>query len=353
MHYVVSDIHNDYQKFCELLKMIEFSKEDKLFILGDLFDRSDYNPNPVDLYFKVMELGDNCSMIRGNHDEWLAAYIFKFYQIPEWKRRKTEPYQYNTFRCLTRRLVEVDVQNLARQILTWPLQLSVQVNNEKYLLAHAMTSKPECTENKYYYLMGNEMNAEYLHNGIEGYISICGHRNTANHKIWRNEKGNLIMCDCGCGFRNGKLGCLCLETKEEFYVLLKKKDGWSLKKCEGKVKYYGNLFNYLRASTGNCNYDLMFFRMALNKNEQQVECVLKSIQFACNNNITYSYELYPESTKNGDGKIDESGTNIYYNPHVNFYDSEMEICNAFMDFIELNELKAKHKSNLLEGEIKK
>lgn len=65
-----------------------------------------------------MELGDNCSMIRGNHDEWLAAYIFKFYQIPEWKRRKTEPYRYNTFRCLTRRLVPVDVQNLAKKILT-------------------------------------------------------------------------------------------------------------------------------------------------------------------------------------------------------------------------------------------
>ena len=41
MHYVVSDIHNDYQKFCELLKVIKLSKEDKLFILGDLFDRSD------------------------------------------------------------------------------------------------------------------------------------------------------------------------------------------------------------------------------------------------------------------------------------------------------------------------
>ena len=68
MHYVVSDIHNDYQKFCELLKMIEFSKEDKLFILGDLFDRSDYNPNPVDLDCKVMELGDNCFIIRGKHN---------------------------------------------------------------------------------------------------------------------------------------------------------------------------------------------------------------------------------------------------------------------------------------------
>ena len=92
------------------------------------------------------------------------------------------------------------------------------MNNEKYLLAHAMTSKPECTENKYYYLMGNEMNPEYFCNGVEGYISICGHRNTVNHKIWKNEKGNLIMCDCGCGFIDGKLGCLCLETKEEFYV---------------------------------------------------------------------------------------------------------------------------------------
>ena len=52
MHYVVSDIHNDYQKFCELLKMIEFSKEDKLFILGDLFDRSDYNPNLWQKYYR-------------------------------------------------------------------------------------------------------------------------------------------------------------------------------------------------------------------------------------------------------------------------------------------------------------
>ena len=146
-----------------------------------------------------------------------------------------------------------------------------------------------------------------------------------------------------------------INVRDVLEGMLEKRDGWKLNKRYGtaKSKYYGNLFNYLRVSTGNCNYDLMFFRMALNKNEQQVECVLKSIQFACNNNITYSYELYPKSTKNGDGKIDESGTNIYYNPHVNFYDSEMEICNAFMDFIELNELKAKHKSDLLEGEIKK
>ena len=42
--------------------------EDKLFILGDLFDRSDYNLNPVDLDCKVMELGENCFIIRGKHN---------------------------------------------------------------------------------------------------------------------------------------------------------------------------------------------------------------------------------------------------------------------------------------------
>ena len=101
---------------------------------------------------------------------------------------------------------------------TWPLQLSIQVNNEKYLFAHAMTSAPEHIEDTCFYLMGNEMNTEYLCNGVEGYTSICGHRNTVNHKIWKNEKGNLIMCDCGCGFIDGKLGCLCLERRLDLHV---------------------------------------------------------------------------------------------------------------------------------------
>ena len=35
---------------------------------------------------------------------------------------------------------------------------------------------------------------------------------------WKNKKENVYLCDCGCGFENGRLGCLCLETKETFYV---------------------------------------------------------------------------------------------------------------------------------------
>ncbi len=43
---------------------------------------------------------------------------------------------------------------------------------------------------------------------------------------------------------------------------------------------YHSLFDYLRVKVDNRNYDLMFFRMAINKNDKKVKCALKSIQFA-------------------------------------------------------------------------
>lgn len=128
------------------------------------------------------------------------------------------PYPYNTSRIFTRRLTPVDIQNLADVIASWPLQITVEVDHKKYLLAHAMTSAPGIEKPLTYYLMGSELDQSYLKNGIDDYISICGHRTNADHSIWKNEKENVYMIDCGCGFKSGRLGCLCLETKEEFYV---------------------------------------------------------------------------------------------------------------------------------------
>ena len=142
MNYVISDIHNDYDRFCEMLKKIEFSTDDHLYILGDVFDRSNHNPNPVELYFKILSLGDSCMVIRGNHDHWLALYILEYFAISEKKRDKVNPYPYNSFQLLQQRLTPVDMKNLADKILDWPVQRMIEVMGEKYLLAHAMTSAP-------------------------------------------------------------------------------------------------------------------------------------------------------------------------------------------------------------------
>lgn len=218
MHYVISDIHNDNKKFCDMLKLIHFSKEDHLFILGDVFDRSNQNPNPVDLYFNIMDLENQCSVIRGNHDHWLAMYILEYYALSEKEQVKKEPYPYNSFRLLQERLTEIDMCNLANDILDWKVQMTVEVEGKNFLLAHAKTSLPESIREESYYLLGTTWNQFYLNYGIEGYISICGHTNTNDGRIWKNRRENVFLIDCGCGLSNGKLGCMCLETMEEFYV---------------------------------------------------------------------------------------------------------------------------------------
>ena len=218
MHYVTSDIHNDSVRLKILLEKLNLQIDDKLYILGDIFDRSNFAPDPVGVYFIISALGEKCQVIRGNHEQELAAYIRKYYQEPERKRRKIEPYAYNTFDLLKERLTQVDIQNIAEWIGALPLQVELEVDGAKYLLAHVMTTKPNIKCEDKVYLYGAEQFQSFLIKGVEGYMSICGHSNPEGNNIWKNSKGNVIICDCGCGFRSGRLGCLCLETGEEIYV---------------------------------------------------------------------------------------------------------------------------------------
>ncbi len=218
MIYIISDVHNDNKRFRALLEQIEFSEDDHLYIIGDLFDRCDYAPDPVGVWFTVLGLGDRCTVIRGNHDQWLATYILDYFCTPEHKRVSMKPYPYNSFSLMTRRLTPVDLCVMARRILSWDLQNQLEVGGQKYLLAHAMTSSPEVQESDSYYLMGAENTMQFLEQGVDGYISIVGHQNPGREGIWRNKRGNVIAIDCGCGFRSGRLACLCLETEAEFMV---------------------------------------------------------------------------------------------------------------------------------------
>lgn len=41
MIYVISDVHGCFEEFKELLKVINFSDSDELYILGDMIDRGE------------------------------------------------------------------------------------------------------------------------------------------------------------------------------------------------------------------------------------------------------------------------------------------------------------------------
>ena len=126
MNYVVGDIHNDNKKFNKLLELINLSEQDTLYILGDVFDRADYAPDPVGVYFNILKLGARCQVLRGNHDTWLADYILDYYDRLE-KKKKLLPYTYNSFELMSQRLTPVDMQNLAKYIMSWPLQIELNI----------------------------------------------------------------------------------------------------------------------------------------------------------------------------------------------------------------------------------
>ena len=229
MNYVVPDIHNDNDRFSRLIERINPRPEDHIFLLGDLFDRCSYNPDPVGVYFSVLSLGDKCTVVSGNHDRWLAEYIREYYGTKERKRKKLPAYYYNSFEIMTKRLTEADMLALAEWLLSLPLQYEIVVNDSKMLLAHAMTSDPTVKKDDIYYLLGEGNEDVFYKSGIEGYVSFCGHSSSSffsryggeyldgSSSIWRNDRKNLYMMDCGCGYADGKLACLCLEDMRSMY----------------------------------------------------------------------------------------------------------------------------------------
>ena len=139
--------------------------------------------------------------------------------------------RYLSFAMLQRRLTPVDLLQLADFVDGFPLQVGLELGEKNYLFAHAMTFPPGKGKKKDYYLMGGADYDRFALDGFPGCISLCGHSHTSdfaafpgryldeeNTSVWRNEKGNVYMMDCGCGLEGGRLACLCLESGERFYV---------------------------------------------------------------------------------------------------------------------------------------
>lgn len=230
MHYVIGDVHNDNKKLRNMLKRISFGKQDHVYLLGDLFDRGGDGADPAGVYFTVLGLEGQCTVVRGNHDQWLADYIRYYEGLPRWDPEKCWPYLYNSHDLLRGRLPSADLLRLADVIYGFPLQAELELEHQKYLFAHVMTFPSGRMKKRDYYLMGDVGYERFAEEGFPGYVSFCGHTHTseffdfsghyldeANRSIWRNEKGSVHMMDCGCGYEGGRLACMCIESGERFY----------------------------------------------------------------------------------------------------------------------------------------
>lgn len=71
MTYVMSDLHGCRREFHQMLKQINFSPEDHLYILGDVIDRG---LNSINLLLDVITM-ENVTMLIGNHELWMQCVL--------------------------------------------------------------------------------------------------------------------------------------------------------------------------------------------------------------------------------------------------------------------------------------
>ena len=84
---IIGDIHGCCRELCALLEKVQPGKEDRIILLGDLFDRG---PDSWEVFYKVKSLakeyGENFILLRGNHEDYLLKEKLTLTQRRIWDK---------------------------------------------------------------------------------------------------------------------------------------------------------------------------------------------------------------------------------------------------------------------------
>ncbi len=231
--YVISDIHGYFDRFEKMLEKIDLKDEDTLYVLGDILDRG---PNPIKTLFKLMEMPNAICMV-GNH-ELMALDCFKFLtkEITEESLSSLDKETIDNYLCWQsngcdttlaefRALSQEKRQDVVDFIREFLIYEELTVAGKKYLLVHAglgnYSPEKEIEDYSLKELIWDR--AAYDIQYFPDVYVITGH--TPTQYIEENPKpgyiyrgNNHIAIDCGCSVPGGRLGAICLDTGEEYYV---------------------------------------------------------------------------------------------------------------------------------------
>lgn len=234
MIYVTSDIHGDFAKYKALLQKINLTEKDALIILGDVVDRG---PHSMEILLDIMN-HDNMFLILGNHEQIALACLNTLNQeitdesIDALEQGTTDmlvEWLYNLGGQATldsfSRLTKDEKQDVLDYLEELPTYEEFVIKNQKYLLVHGGLENFSPEKNIEDYL-DDELIWHRIDYGMQYFadtIIITGH--TPTRSIDENPRPDYIYkanhhiaIDCGCGMIGGQLGCICLNTMEEFYV---------------------------------------------------------------------------------------------------------------------------------------
>lgn len=226
---MLSDPHGRYDKYRAMLEEIQFKSTDILYVLGDVIDRG---PDGVDILRDMMGRPNVVSLL-GNHEftaamclPWLLSEVTEqnldslnagqFAALQEWLANGGGP----TLRALGR-LIQEEREVILEDIQTMDVYIETEVRGRSFLLVHAglgnfSPDKPLEDYTLADLLFGRPApDAAYYPDRTVVFGHTPARFFGGQDRIFRGE--GFIAVDCGCAF-GGPLGCLRLETMEEFYV---------------------------------------------------------------------------------------------------------------------------------------
>lgn len=251
MHYVLSDIHGHYDKFVEILNKINYnSDEDSMYILGDVIDRG---PDGIKCLLHIKN-DKSMHLLMGNHEDMMIRTYKQKVNRTLYNEDWWRLWLHNGSRTTTKgmkSLSEEEQKDLLAWLKTLPLVIpNLVVGDKSYYLVHACNIRDEVKDVLYYNdaddyqidtclwdrLYGSLIFVDYfdkcfrdVSEDYKNRILIVGHTpvectdyaryegaDKSKPKIARLMDGQFFNVDCGCA-GDYRLGCLCLETEEEFY----------------------------------------------------------------------------------------------------------------------------------------
>ena len=236
MTYVMSDIHGCYQKYWAMLETIEFAEDDTLYVLGDVLDRG---PDGFRILLD-MAARPNVIGLLGNHELLAAAVLPSLLrtmrrgddqplskaeqeQMREWLQNggKGSILQFLQFG-------EEEMETVCEYLPELSAYEEATVQGRRFVLVHAglehfSVARPlEEYDLEEFLFCRPDPDAAYFPDKT----LIFGH--TPTRLLYKQvgepelpdrifHRGTMTGIDCGCAYPGGRLGCLCLDTMEEFY----------------------------------------------------------------------------------------------------------------------------------------
>lgn len=216
--YVLSDLHGQYNKFMDMLKLTKFNDNDKMYILGDIFDRG---PDPLKILDYII-CKKNIDFIPGNH-EYMFLEFYNTYDARLWS--------YNGGKTTMTQLMKRG-EDYLKALYDYLTKLPLVKIHDKFILTHAGLYLPK-NQNQYTLqeilsLQNAEFNLWSRSNinnerQYKDYTVICGHTPTLyvdpdQYQMSIVRREGTIYIDCGATFNDGRLACLRLEDNKEFYI---------------------------------------------------------------------------------------------------------------------------------------